>query len=782
MKVDFCDNWTFMNVGSEQVNKITVPHDAMLGESRSLNSPGKGYIAWFLGGKYIYRKEFTIPEIERGKLVFFEFEGVYQTAEIYINGTKTNTHVNGYTSILVNATPFIKYDGLNQIEVRVNNDRQPNSRWYTGSGIYRPVSILYIPIRHIQRNGVKIKTVSIEPALLELDIETSHSGDVSISILNKKGECVHAGIYPSDLEVKVQIPILNAELWSCETPTLYNCIVTFEEDEVVETFGIRMIQLSKERGLLINGNRVILRGACLHHDNGILGACGYPEADRRKIKIIKEQGFNAIRSAHNPCSKSMLSACDRLGVLVMDEYSDMWFIHKNQYDYALHLQNEWRNDLRSMVEKNFNHPSVILYSIGNEVAETSLPSGIKLTKDMTQFLHELDGTRPVTCGINIFFNWLYAIGFGVYSDEKAKKGKTTVGSEFYNKLAGIFGATLMKFGATTKGCDQKTKDAFYELDIAGYNYGIMRYKKDLKQYPDRFILGTETFCADAAVFWKLAQANTRILGDFVWAGFDYLGEVGVGAWEYEEYAPDFNYGLGWISAGSGRIDLTGNPLAEARYMKVAYGLDIGPVIAVRPLDNNGVHSPSAWKMTNAMESWSWNGCEGKKAFVEIYAQGVYVELHINNTFIGRRKLNKKNKAFYKVPYQSGEIVAKVYDKSHELISENKLISASPKTVLAVRPEQAQGKRGEVIFIPISYEDESGILKPVDKGSIRVEVKNGKLIGLGNGCPYNEDSYLSDITRTYYGKAMAVVKLSGEGNLEIVADDGIRKGQAMIQLM
>ena len=253
------------------------------------------------------------------------------------------------------------------------------------------------------------------------------------------------------------------------------------------------------------------------------------------------------------------------------------------------------------------------------MSETAQKKGIALCGKLTDRFHELDATRPVTCGINIFFNFLSSMGFGVYSDKKADqavknaKKKKAVGSEFFNKLSGIMGADFMKFGATLYPCDLKTRDAFANMDIAGYNYGINRYEHDLKKYPTRMILGSETFCSDAYRFYELAKKHPRIIGDFVWAGMDYLGEAGIGSCEYKEYAPRFDGGLGWVSAGSGRLDLTGKPLAEMAYTRVAFGLqDIA--IGVVPVNNtNSPHSPSAWKMTNAIESWSWNGCDGKEA-------------------------------------------------------------------------------------------------------------------------------------------------------------------------
>lgn len=334
----------------------------------------------------------------------------------------------------------------------------------------------------------------------------------------------------------------------------------------------------------------------------------------------------------------------------------------------------------------------MLYSTGNEVSETAQKRGIALTKEMTDFLHGLDDSRPVTCGVNIFFNFLSSIGFGVYSDEKAKKEaeraekakqrgekaakKKAVGSQFFNNLAGLLGDEFMKRGATLHGCDVKTRDAFANMDIAGYNYGIYRYKHDLKKYPQRLILGSETFCNDAYKFRELAKQEPRLVGDFVWAGMDYLGEVMVGSWEYADYAETFDGGPGWVSAGSGRIDLTGKPLGEALYTRVALEADNGPYIAVCPVNHTGErHSPSAWKMTNAMPSWSWTGCEGRKASVEVYARAARVELVLNGHTMGSKTLKNDCLARFSIPYESGTLEAVSYDAADHEIGRCKLQSA-----------------------------------------------------------------------------------------------------------
>ena len=261
-----------------------------------------------------------------------------------------------------------------------------------------------------------------------------------------------------------------AELWSPEHPKLYTCEVSFGDDQALESFGIRSLSWGAE-GLCLNGQRILLQGACVHHDNGILGARCFPEAEERKVILLKKAGFNAVRSAHNPCSKAFLDACDRLGMLVLDEFADQWYIPKTKYDYTRYFAAWWREDLRAMVEKDDNHPSVIMYSIGNEVSETAREEGVQWTDTMVKYIRELDGSRPVTCGVNLFFNDLSAKGLGVYSEKKAKKAKGNqhVGSQFFNALAGLLGQEFMKRGAVLPGCDRNTRDAYARLDVAGYN-------------------------------------------------------------------------------------------------------------------------------------------------------------------------------------------------------------------------------------------------------------------------------------------------------------------------
>ena len=774
--------WTCRHLGDTAPGKaVTLPHDAMLAEPRTAISAGGTNTGWYEGYDYEYQRTLTVPENELADTHILEFEGVYHNAEVWLNGQKAAFRPYGYTNFYVDCAPYL-HAGENELRVIARNADQPNSRWYSGAGIYRPVQLWKARGAHITLNGVKIRTLSLQPAIVEVRVKTTAPGTVRLTV-----DDLPAMQQESDGEAVFTLTLDNARLWTPETPNLYTCRVSFADDEVTETFGVRKVEWGTD-GFLLNGKRYIIQGACIHHDNGLLGAVCDPDAVARKVRLLKENGYNAIRSAHNPCSKALLTECDRQGVLVMDEYIDHWYIHKTEHDYVDYFNDWWRQDLTDMVEKDYNHPCVVLYSTGNEVSETAQKRGIALTKEMTDFLHGLDDSRPVTCGVNIFFNFLSSIGFGVYSDEKAKKEaeraekakqrgekaakKKAVGSQFFNNLAGLLGDEFMKRGATLHGCDVKTRDAFANMDIAGYNYGIYRYKHDLKKYPQRLILGSETFCNDAYKFRELAKQEPRLVGDFVWAGMDYLGEVMVGSWEYADYAETFDGGLGWVSAGSGRIDLTGKPLGEALYTRVALEADNGPYIAVCPVNHTGDrHSPSAWKMTNAMPSWSWTGCEERKANVEVYARAARVELVLNGHTVGSKTLKNDCLARFSIPYESGTLEAVSYDAADHEIGRCKLQSAGGTTRLTLDAEEPAAKPGHLCYVRLRYTDENGITKPLMRGNIQVQVRGGTLVGLGSACPFNKHSYLDSETDTYYGEALAIVRMGDGDAMTIAASDG-----------
>ena len=787
-KIDFNQDWTCRCLTREEPSEaVTLPHDAMRTELRVNSSLGEGNIGWFEGGDYEYRKTFSLDSGLTGKKLLLEFESVYHNAEVWVNGQKAMYRPYGYTNFYVELNDYLR-EGENEIKVIARNSDQPNSRWYSGTGIFRPVWLWTAGEKYIPVNGVKIETLSIHPAKIRIRVETSEPGDVTVEI--RDGRTIAAKASGAG-ELIMEIP--DARLWNVDTPNLYTARVMFGDDLAEETFGIRTLTWTPDKGIAINGERVVIRGACIHHDNGLLGACTYPEAEERRIRILRESGYNSVRSAHNPCSKYQLEACDRLGMLMMDEYVDCWYMHKTKNDYASFVGEWWKQDLKDMVEKDFNHPCVIIYSTGNEVAETAQEKGIALQREFTEYLHQLDPTRPVTCGINIFFNFLSSMGMGVYSDDKAqqqaeaakkaaqeaqskKPKKKHVGSEFYNVLAAKLGCDFMKFGASLPPCDWKTRDAFAAMDIAGYNYGNWRYKKDVKKYPDRLILGSETLIGDAYDFWEAAKTRPQIVGDYVWAGWDYIGECGDGGPEYEDYKTDAFEDR--IRGGTCRVDVTGKKTPEADYTRVAFELEKGPYLAVFPVYEKEKPAITGWQLTRALRSWTYPGCDGQETDVEVYARAASVELFVNGKSAGKKR-PKKARANFRVTYHDGEIMASAYDASGREIGRDVLKTAGKETELRLEAEKPACRPGEMVYFRIRYTDQSGETKPMEKHRVSVDAENGAVMGTANGSTYFRGNYAQNTVPTYFGEAQTVVQAVSEGTLRVTVSDGTQTAEAEV---
>ena len=429
---------------------VDLPHDAMLLEKRDggcRNGVNSGY---FPGGKYAYGKTFELDAAMLGKSVALHFEGVYQNCKVYVNGKLAGSHRYGYTAFDVNISDFAE-SGENNIRVEVDNSLEPNCRWYSGSGLYRPVHLLIREQNHISQ--VHMETVQIHPAKVRVDVKTTQDSDITVDIY--EGEKRVASGKPGILEVP------EAKLWSAEKPFLYTILVRTDTDERVIAFGIRKLEWNAEKGLTVNGQRVLLRGGCIHHDHGVLGACEFRDAEERRIRILKENGFNAVRIAHNPASQITLETCDKLGMYVLNETFDGWYIPKTYHDYARWFSEDWKQDVTAMVESARNHPSVILYSHGNEVSETATERGTEVCRELTDFIHSLDPTRPVTAGINVLLNVYANMGLGVYKDKGdyqpkplPRKGgykEKKTGSAFFNAMAQKLGPLMFFMSRGRKG-------------------------------------------------------------------------------------------------------------------------------------------------------------------------------------------------------------------------------------------------------------------------------------------------------------------------------------------
>ena len=474
-----------------------------------------------------------------------EFEGVYMDSTVLLNDEKVGGHVYGYSHFHVDLTGKINIGQDNEIKLEVHCSQTPNARWYPGNGIYRPVNLLIGEMEHIKPDGIYIRTLSHDPAVLEITLETTAG----------VGSKVETEIYYQNKKVAActgvhcQVTIPEAKLWDAENPNLYSAKVMLTNndqvlDESVEAFGIRSLNWSAASGLEVNGKSIKLRGGCVHHDNGPLGACDFAAASYRKVRIMKAAGFNAIRSAHYPISHSMLRACDELGIYIMDEAFDTWRDSNGLYGYPLYFEDEWRDDMAKMVLKDRNHPSVIMYSIGNEISDTARADGAELAVQMTELCHRIDPSRPVTVCPNLFMNAMSQKGLKLSLGDGKEPRKEDVtdplAQETDSKLGGsaminvlmATGPLLMKLMLKPKIAEKGSGHTFAKVDIAGYNYAAAVYKGHHKMVPDRIIVGSETHPNSINHNWELVKNNTYIIGDFMWTGWDYLGEVGVGIIDY----------------------------------------------------------------------------------------------------------------------------------------------------------------------------------------------------------------------------------------------------------
>lgn len=759
-KTDFNRGW-FCNGKA-----VTLPHDAMLHTERRADAGSGSSGAYFSGGRYTYEKTFEKPGEEH---VILEFEGVYKNACVFVNGTEAGGALYGYLPFFINLDGLLK-DGENTITVTCDNADTPDSRWYSGAGIYRPVWLHTGNGDVIMPESVQIRTLSVEPPAVEISAPFS----VCTEILD--GDKILA----SEEGEKTVFELKGARLWSDNDPKLYTCRVSSETDSVCIPFGIRKISWSN-KGLFVNGAETLLRGGCLHHDSGILGAATFDESEFRRIRILKEAGFNAIRSAHNPCSRALLDACDKLGVYVMDEAWDIWFHHKSKYDYASVWSDHFKEDLSAIVKRDFNHPSVLMYSIGNEVSEPAKPEGIRLAKEMTELLHKLDPGRAVTAGINLTILNQSANGKYTWDPEKGGKSNndteqaaTGMSSTFFNLVTSFVGTGMNK-AANGKKADRVTSPILDTLDIAGYNYASGRYPLEGKAHPDRIVVGSETFPQDIAKNWTMVCKYPYLIGDYMWTAWDYIGEVGIGAWAYTPDGRGFDKPYPWLLADTGAFDILGNPTGEAFWASAVWGK--GTRVAVQPINHDRKPAKAVWRGTNAIPSWSWKGCEGKKATVEVYTDAVRVELLLNGSVAAKGKV-RNCRAILKVKYQPGTLTAVAYDAGGREIGRDTLQTAKDATLI-IKAEEASVRLDGMVFFRVLIADENGIVESNDDRKVTVTVENGELLGFGSANPRTEERFTGENYTTYYGHSLAAVRAGESGSVRITADDG--KKQAVLEL-
>ena len=762
----------------ESARSVTLPHDAMIESPADSMSPNKGNTGYRSGGNYTYRKLLRLEKAELARRHVLKLEGVYCRAMVYVNEQLAGSEANGYTGFYVDLTPWLRA-GDNEIRVQVKNAGMSNSRWYSGSGLYRDVYLLRSEMVYLEPEGVRVSTESADADWAVLRVETEVVNESSrarelrlfSTLRDPKGEAVGAEESPFFLKagekraLHQRILVPKPALWSVESPSLYRVESRLTENgETIDTaedcFGIRTLSLDAARGLRLNGRSVKLRGACIHHDSGLLGAATYEDAHRRQIRLLKEAGFNAIRMSHHPAAPALLRVCDELGMLVMDEFSDMWQRSKCDLDYALDFDRSWETDVRLMVRKDFNHPSVILYSVGNEIPEIGTDAGSETCAKIAGLLKTLDPGRYTTAGIN----GVFAAGdrMGEILDDLSREMRESGEIEGnVNDFMSVMDSKMDQI-VCHRAISERLEKACAPLDVAGYNYMTARYEPDSRRYPNRVMVGSETYPAEIARNWELVEKLPALIGDFTWTGWDYIGEAGIGIPAYRPGEGSFGAQYPCQLAYCGDRDLTGFRRPLSYFREIAFGLRQQPYLAVQnPYHYGEQLLKTAWILSDADAAWDWPGCEGKGAVVEVYAPGDEAELLLNGRSLGRKHL-ERCRALFDTVYEPGRLEAVAYRDGLEL-GRFALHTPGPERVLRLEKDY-EGE--ELVFLTASITDGEGSIVISADELLTAQAEGAQLLGFGSGDPKPLLNYNEGKCKTWKGRAQLILRKTGPGPIRV----------------
>jgi hypothetical protein len=768
--------------GSVKPQPVTLPHDAIRDLARSAGSDQGSHTGYFPGGVFTYAKTFDVPEEWRHKTVVIVFEGIYRDAVVYLNGEFAAQRPNGYAGFAVKADAFLRYGQPNTmtVDARAHQD----SRWYSGAGIYRDVHLLVADPVHVALDGVRVTTADIDTeraivavaTTLANETRATHTVRVEAQLLNPHGSVVATSSAPVTLLPntsavnRVRLTVPTPALWSPDTPSLYQVRTTVLSgdtilDEERSHFGIRRLQLDPQHGLRINGEPVDLRGACIHHDAGPLGAATIARAEERRVELLKAAGFNAIRSAHNPISRATLDACDRLGVLVMDELTDVWTKAKTSFDYSLAFPEWWERDVEAMVAKDFNHPSVIMYSIGNEIFEVGTPIGSTWGRRLAEKVRSLDDTRFVTNGINGLVATIDRLG------EVMGAQATDQPADVNAMMAGL--GQMMNQLSTSDMVTLATEESAALLDVVGFNYADSRYELDAVRFPNRVIVGSETFPGHIDELWRLVTAHSHIIGDFTWTGWDYLGEAGIGYVNYTDQAGYASAGFAApypsLLANAGDIDITGHRRPMSYYRETVFGLRHTPYIAVhRPQGYGRPTAQTPWAWTDTVSSWTWDVPAGAPVVIDVYSAADAVELLLNGRSLGTAKVGAKKSflARFETTYEPGELVAVASGPDH-VAARSTLNTASGPLRLDATSDRTtiRADDTDLAYVEITLQDADGTVATDHDRVVSVAVEGaGVLVGLGTGRPQTEEPFGAASCTTYDGRALAIIRPHRAGEI------------------
>ena len=714
-------------------------------------SEGQISTGWTVGGVGWYRKAFDKPQVTQGGKVELRFEGVYMNCDVWINGVKLGNHPYGYTPFAFDVTPHLK-DGRNIVAVKVNNTGR-NSRWYSGSGIFRKVWLSVAGDLRIPEFGVSVTTPLVAKDIANVNVDVtvengaaaSRKANVRVRLLDASGTAAGETQVPLTVAANQTatatclVKVANPKLWSPVEPNLYRAEILIEsggkvEDATTLNVGIRKVQIDAAGGLKINGEPLKLQGGCVHHDNGVLGSVCIPRAEERRVETLKASGYNAIRTSHNPPSREFLEACDRIGMVVIDEAFDCWESgNKNPQDYHLYFKEWWKRDLEAMILRDRNHPSVVFWSIGNEINERAEPHGVEIGKALQAAAHKLDPTRPVTAAI--CDAW----------DHPGKK---------WDDL----------------------QPAFTYLDVGGYNYQWREYEPDHTKYPQRVMMGTESFPKEAFENWQAVEKNPFVLGDFVWTAIDYLGESGIGHSSISsgDARDVFSPPYPWFNSYCGDIDLIGHKKPQSYFRDVVWHRSKIEMAVQRPVPDRWKEHVSMWGWSDELRGWTWPGIEGTPLTVRVYTRGDKVSLLLNGKEVGSKTLAEKDalKAEFTIPYETGELKAIAYQGANE-IGTIAFSTAGNAQKVVLRPDRSKLKttRDDLSYVTAQVVDANGMLIPDAVVPVTFAISgDGEIAAVGNANPKDVASFRKPLRNTFHGECLIVVRPNGKaGSIQIRAE-------------
>ena len=791
---------------------VNLPHDYMIESDVYAEAPSQAASGYYNAGVAWYEKDIEIPADWANDQIFLRFDGAMMNATVEVNGDKACLQHYGYSPFEADITRLVYPGQKNRIIITVNPSMQPNSRWYSGAGLFRGIELVHTPKLHIAMGGLRGYTKKIEyaadgtpeTAYVQVSAEIKNENaenrvaEVSFALLREDtGETVKVSKTVTQIEplsmgtAYMTLTVDDPKLWSAEEPNLYRLQATVKEKGAYKThivpmehptedteeslFGIRTVEADVKHGLRINGKTVKLKGGCLHHDNGVIGAVSLYDAEARKVHKLKEIGFNAIRTTHNPPSAALIEACDRLGMYVFDEIFDAWGMGKQPGDYNQYFETDWERDLTAFVMRDRCHPSVIIWSTGNEITERAgLGSGYVWATKLAEAFKKLDGSRPVSNGICSFWNGLD----DHLMMEQMKKARERAAGGMQN--ADISGKDDLLWEEYTEGFSNG-------LDIVGYNYLEGKYPQDHELFPERVILGSENYPKEVGRHWPMIEKTPWVIGEFTWTAWDYIGEAGIGkATFYDPGDPRIGNPWGapspfpWRTANDADFDINGCIRPQGVYRRMVFGSGETAVFSYDPKTFDKVETLSPWGFPGVYESWNWQGQEGKNVKVLSFSKTEEVELLLNGQSVGHAKAGEATvhdipgTFLFSIQYQPGTLETVGYANGREVSRGTlKTTGEAKKIRLTAERDRLQADGASLAYVWAEIVDENGLVVPNAAVKLTAEISGpAKLLGFGSGSPITDENYQKGSFTSCQGRALAVLRAGceqGEGKLTVKAE-------------